>query len=271
MGFYVANEHQAVAEEPRLRRRRNIPPSKNRVWDFFSTSHSRTGFSVSQPVGTHRETAPMPMKTASGVRYYGYRYYSPGMGRWLSRDPIGENGFHGPSETEMSANERIDIDVLLAEIRQKCPNKALQIEAALLKRHDRGDLAVPWMKDVNLYSFVGNRPTTRYDIFGLVCGPAGWQDWLIPDAPFGFDFEPCCLGHDQSYASCLPQGRSKAGSDNDFLTCMLNNVESQASWIKPGWLGRALAETYAAAVRNLGCDLFTAAQSSCTCPGKCDN
>jgi RHS repeat-associated protein len=24
--------------------------------------------------------------------YYGYRYYSPSMGRWLSRDPIGENG-----------------------------------------------------------------------------------------------------------------------------------------------------------------------------------
>ena len=24
--------------------------------------------------------------------YYGYRYYSPGLGRWLSRDPIGEGG-----------------------------------------------------------------------------------------------------------------------------------------------------------------------------------
>jgi len=28
----------------------------------------------------------------SGLVYYGYRYYSPGMGRWLSRDPIAENG-----------------------------------------------------------------------------------------------------------------------------------------------------------------------------------
>jgi RHS repeat-associated protein len=25
--------------------------------------------------------------------YYGYRYYSPSMGRWLNRDPINENGF----------------------------------------------------------------------------------------------------------------------------------------------------------------------------------
>jgi RHS repeat-associated protein len=31
-------------------------------------------------------------KTASDVRYYGYRYYSPEMGRWISRDPIEEAG-----------------------------------------------------------------------------------------------------------------------------------------------------------------------------------
>jgi len=27
-----------------------------------------------------------------GVPYYGYRYYNPGLGRWISRDPIGERG-----------------------------------------------------------------------------------------------------------------------------------------------------------------------------------
>jgi hypothetical protein len=27
-----------------------------------------------------------------GMLYYGYRYYSPELGRWLSRDPIGERG-----------------------------------------------------------------------------------------------------------------------------------------------------------------------------------
>lgn len=32
------------------------------------------------------------MKTASGVRYYGLRYYNPGTGRWISRDPIEERG-----------------------------------------------------------------------------------------------------------------------------------------------------------------------------------
>jgi RHS repeat-associated protein len=28
----------------------------------------------------------------TGLYYYGYRYYSPRLGRWLSRDPIGERG-----------------------------------------------------------------------------------------------------------------------------------------------------------------------------------
>ena len=29
---------------------------------------------------------------STGLYYYGYRYYSPGLGRWMSRDPIGEKG-----------------------------------------------------------------------------------------------------------------------------------------------------------------------------------
>jgi RHS repeat-associated protein len=32
------------------------------------------------------------LDTETGLAYYGYRYYSPRLGRWLSRDPIGEMG-----------------------------------------------------------------------------------------------------------------------------------------------------------------------------------
>ena len=28
----------------------------------------------------------------AGLYYYGYRYYSPSLGRWISRDPIEEEG-----------------------------------------------------------------------------------------------------------------------------------------------------------------------------------
>jgi RHS repeat-associated protein len=29
---------------------------------------------------------------STGMNYYGYRFYSPGLGRWVNRDPIGERG-----------------------------------------------------------------------------------------------------------------------------------------------------------------------------------
>jgi RHS repeat-associated protein len=33
-----------------------------------------------------------PLDSETGLLYYGYRWYHPSKGRWLSRDPIGENG-----------------------------------------------------------------------------------------------------------------------------------------------------------------------------------
>jgi RHS repeat-associated protein len=47
--------------------------------------------------GPARETIPFRFSTKyhdseSGLLYYGFRYYNPATGRWLSRDPIGEGG-----------------------------------------------------------------------------------------------------------------------------------------------------------------------------------
>jgi RHS repeat-associated protein len=30
---------------------------------------------------------------STGMNYYGYRFYSPGLGRWINRDPMGESAF----------------------------------------------------------------------------------------------------------------------------------------------------------------------------------
>ena len=68
------------------------PPSKNRVWDFFATFTTSVWNFVTQPVEPHRETFDTSTFSASGVLFYGYRYYSPGLGRWVSRDPIEERG-----------------------------------------------------------------------------------------------------------------------------------------------------------------------------------
>jgi len=47
--------------------------------------------------GTMAKINPLRFSTKyqddeSDMLYYGYRYYNPSTGRWLSRDPIGENG-----------------------------------------------------------------------------------------------------------------------------------------------------------------------------------
>ena len=47
---------------------------------------------MTQPVEPHRETPPTSTFSASGVLFYGYRYYAPGLGRWPHRDPYEENG-----------------------------------------------------------------------------------------------------------------------------------------------------------------------------------
>jgi len=90
MGFHATDELEAVLES----HQENLtPPSKNRVWNFFTTSETWTGFSESQPVESHQEKWPTPTTTVSGVRYYGLRFYNPEIGRWCSRDPIKEKGF----------------------------------------------------------------------------------------------------------------------------------------------------------------------------------
>lgn len=85
MGFYATEIHAARREETH-------PPSKNRVWVFLTTSPAHARQSAPQPLEPHQENPPTPTATASGVRFYGYRYLNPELGRWINRDPIGERG-----------------------------------------------------------------------------------------------------------------------------------------------------------------------------------
>ena len=45
-----------------------------------------------KPIKTTLETPGFSQKRAVGITYYGYRYYDTTVGRWLSRDPIEEEG-----------------------------------------------------------------------------------------------------------------------------------------------------------------------------------
>jgi RHS repeat-associated protein len=65
---------------------------KNRVGNFFSGTPDCVGSdrpATRNRIGGKRSCS---YDIASGVTYYGFRYYDPVTGRWPSRDPIGEQG-----------------------------------------------------------------------------------------------------------------------------------------------------------------------------------
>ena len=82
MGFYATN---FVEEKTYL-------PSKNRVRGFSGVAAARARRDRSNRQCSRLENESTPTTTVSGVRYYGFRFYGPEMGRWLSRDPIGSRG-----------------------------------------------------------------------------------------------------------------------------------------------------------------------------------
>lgn len=79
----------------------------------FGENRSTTG-ELGAPAsgGTHQgQRNPFRFSTKytdaeTGLVYYGYRYYSPSMGRWIGRDPIGEKD--GASLYAMLANNCVD-------------------------------------------------------------------------------------------------------------------------------------------------------------------
>jgi len=73
------------------------------------------------------------------MNYYGYRFYSPSLGRFLSRDPIGEIAFKLTSNANKYG------------IKKKA--------------------------SINLYRFVLNNPVNNYDIVGLLCFTLQWDNW----------------------------------------------------------------------------------------------
>jgi RHS repeat-associated protein len=64
-------------------------------WDYEAFGITTTTVEAAGPFG--HELCPFRFSSKyrdveTGLYYYGYRYYSPEMGRWLSRDPIEEQG-----------------------------------------------------------------------------------------------------------------------------------------------------------------------------------
>ncbi|WP_245693503.1 RHS repeat domain-containing protein [Deferrisoma camini] len=76
----------------------------------------------------------------SPIYYYGYRYYSPELGRWMTRDPIHEHAF-----------------------------SLLQVHSL----SNYGEYLVFRMNGLGYYVFVSNNALVNYDILGLDCCSSG--------------------------------------------------------------------------------------------------
>ncbi|MFO0831459.1 MAG: RHS repeat-associated core domain-containing protein [Phycisphaerales bacterium] len=71
-----------------MRRGDGVAISQHEYGPFGETLTNRDGFVGTNPwwFSTKYQDGP------TGLVYFGYRYYSPGTGRWLNRDPLDEQG-----------------------------------------------------------------------------------------------------------------------------------------------------------------------------------
>ncbi len=92
-----------------------------------------------------------------GLCYFGYRYYSPRLGRWINRDPLLEKGhrrMRGHADYELPGNTMQGPDLAI--------QGHIDTTTLLEPGEDVHDATLS-----NVYGFVGNRPTNSIDSLGL--------------------------------------------------------------------------------------------------------
>ncbi len=96
----------------------------------------------------------------SGMYYYGYRYYDPLTGRWLSRDPLSEPGFRLETATKRKATTK---------------------------------------HEAQMYVFVENNSIENWDYLGLDNPGCDLPSWVQPTGRNAACYRRCCAAHDQCY------------------------------------------------------------------------
>ncbi|MCZ7592437.1 MAG: RHS repeat-associated core domain-containing protein [Kiritimatiellae bacterium] len=74
--------------------------------------------------------------------YYGYRFYSPGLGRWTSRDPIGEKGF----QTALIQSKTFTGDSFVEQFAKE-HRRLRSLQRANVWDRELTDLGVKWKTD----------------------------------------------------------------------------------------------------------------------------
>jgi hypothetical protein len=157
-------------------------------------------YDTPEPEAAPRVISCASLKThtpGSPVKERGHRYYSPGMGRWCSRDPIYEWGF----ETARNAAHGADLQ------------QTLQIAEQA--------------RSQNLLSFIDNRPVAFVDVLGLSinapppCAP--YPDCLHPPTPppppqYPNGFAICRRNvHHEGKCDCVAMVADACGGEHTYI------------------------------------------------------
>jgi RHS repeat-associated protein len=149
----------------------------------------------------------------TGLVYYGYRYYSPGLGRWVSKDPLEEEGSDLTRFSAEGLRRLVDVEYW----------------------RDKRTTAKGFFDVSAMYVVCGNAPTDRYDYLGLFdtgpCEPAnriacnndglrlsrGWPGYTCICRNVCFIFDVCkCFG------VCNLIMQTNPGSSGANYTCTYN-------------------------------------------------
>ena len=217
----------------------------------------------------------------TGFYYYGYRYYDPDTGRWLSRDPIGEDG--GLMLYGFVGNDAVEyIDVLGFGFFPGDPygdpddrdygdgdywnNPDAGIDAAT---GHGGPLACPFCEcnEGEKQIFINKEYKCRtgtpngVDSGHNECGKRG-SKFRPPQSFLGIvDFAPICNDHDDCYGEC---GKGKLNCDNAFRKGLRSACKKDIPWYR--FITRAscyaAADAYYAAVLVGGSGAYATTQNA---------
>jgi RHS repeat-associated protein len=175
------------------------------------------------------------------------RYLHPKLGRWITRDPIGENGGYN-----------------LYLYVGNTPNNS--IDALGLQFPGGVPIQVPWPTNVPPPNWPPNQPWPPPQPRDPGTGPGGPNGCGAAGGAqfpgnFGlWDFTPACNGHDICYGTC---GSSKEDCDSQFLDDMLSICSSYILLPNLGSPCLGLATIYYSAVMAAGQDAYDSAQACC--------
>ncbi|PKO17965.1 hypothetical protein CVU37_06435 [candidate division BRC1 bacterium HGW-BRC1-1] len=155
------------------------------------------------------------LDTATGCYYYGYRYYNPDTGRWLSRDPIGED--FEPILYRFSGNNPVSI----------VDHMGLLIANCIWEPGTQPD---PWPFDSDDAPYKSARPTmgdySRYHYVATVSEIPG-LGLLRPNAKAALRHYMIATGHDKSF-DARKMLRETPGAFNTVNGQVLGGVK----WLK---------------------------------------